>query len=176
MNYDHNEVYRVGLMPADNDVDTGSSTHRRGPSIDNKTFALSSHTDSDDDEGSTTSSVSSYAGSAESYSKEEFSPVDYLTDTLMSAMDASQLDRVIVIQAQTSGMVNAKSKEIIKLQEKAIQRLEQLKVSFAKGVKISKQVEKDLEWAHKHTQALMKKTRLKYPIEFTQAEEKVRGN
>jgi len=176
MSYNHDEVYRVGLMPVDNNQTTSSSSHRRGPSIDNKAFALPSRPDSEDDDGSTTSSMSSYAGSAESYTKEEFSPVEYLTDTLMSAMDPSQLDRVIVIQAQTSGMVNAKSKEILQLQEEATRRLEQLKLSFAKGVKVAKQVEKDLEWAHRHTQALIKKTRLNHPIEFAQAEEKVRGN
>lgn len=99
MKYSHDEVYRVGPAP-----DAGSSsneTHRRGPSVDNKTFAVPSRNSYDDDGLTATSSVSSYAGSAESYAKEEFAPVDYLTDTLTSVMDPSQLDRVIVIQAQT---------------------------------------------------------------------------
>lgn len=49
-------------------------------------------------------------------------------------------------------MVNAKSKEIQQLQELAIKRLAELKITFAHGVKVAKQVEKDLDWAHKHSQ------------------------
>lgn len=100
MEYNHDEVYRVGAAP---EPYTESIAHRRGPSVDNKTFAVPSRRNSYEDDGqaTTTSSVSSYAGSAESYNEEEFSPVDFLTDTLTSIMDPSQLDRVVVIQAQT---------------------------------------------------------------------------
>lgn len=52
----------------------------------------------------------------------------------------------------SSGMVNAKSKELQQLQEEAIRRLAELKITFARGVKLAKQVEKDLDWAHKHSQ------------------------
>lgn len=102
MEYNHDEVYRVGSDPALYDG-SSTSTHRRGPSVDSKTFAVPSSRNSYDDDGQATvsSSVSSYAGSAESYPKEEFSPTEYLTDTLTSVLDPSQLDRVIVIQAQT---------------------------------------------------------------------------
>lgn len=102
MEYNHDEVYRVGAAPEGYNGSNGGS-HRRGPSVDNKTFAVPSRRNSYEDDGQATitSSVSSYAGSAESYAKEEFSPVEYLTDTLTSAMDPNQLDRVVVIQAQT---------------------------------------------------------------------------
>lgn len=107
MAYNHDEVYRVGAAPTPYDPDVsgqGPSSHRRGPSIDNKTFAVPSRRNSTDDDlqaTTTTSSLSSYAGSAESYDDEEFSPVDYLTDTITSIMDPSKLDRVVVVQAQT---------------------------------------------------------------------------
>lgn len=151
------------------------STGRPGPSIDSRLFSVSSNS-LDVEPDSDSSSLSSYAGSAESYHEGEFSPVDFLNETITSALDPSKLDRVIVIQAQTSGIVHAKSKEIQQLQEEATKKLAELRTKFTKGINIAKQVSRDLEWAHRHTQSLIKKTRMNHPIEYTQAEELIRGS
>lgn len=104
-----------------------------------------------DDVETTTSSLSSYAGSALSQDDEQFIPSQYITDRITNAMDPALLDRVIVVQAQTSGSINAKSLEIAELRKKATERLAELKAIFADGSKIAKQVARDLEWSQKKT-------------------------
>jgi hypothetical protein len=170
--------------------------HSRGPSIiDVSTFAVQplsrkssgrrkrrstargddEEYDSSDDDAVAQTSLSSYAGSAESVSESEFSPLQYLSDTLGGAFDASPLDRVIALQAQSSGMLHAKSQEVATLQKEATTRLEEIKKEFASDTKVAKQLIKDLEWAQKRVASLMRKAKLAHPIEYVQASEKVRG-
>lgn len=104
-----------------------------------------------DDVETTTSSLSSYAGSALSQDEEQFIPSQYISDRITNAMDPALLDRVIVVQAQTSGSINAKSLEIAELRKKATERLTELKAIFAEGSKIAKHVARDLEWSQKKT-------------------------
>lgn len=78
-------------------------------------------------------------------------PVEYVTERLATALDPALLDRVVVVQAQTSGTLNAKTLEIVELRERAGARMDELKVAFAQGLKTARQVARDLEWAHKHT-------------------------
>lgn len=117
----------------------------RTPTLDDDT------SNDNDDTCTTTSSLSSYAGSAVSQDEDNLSPSAYVTERLAAALNPQLLDRVVVVQAQTSGTINAKSLEIAELREEATQRMEELKKTFAEGLKIAKQVAKDLEWAHKHS-------------------------
>lgn len=130
-----------------------------------------------DDTTTTTSSISSYAGSARSHDDEEsFSGSGYISDRLTAVLNPQLLDRVIVVQAQTSGKINAKSLEIAELHAEAEKRLEELKSTFGEGVKTAKKVAKDLEWVNRHLKVLVEKARIRYPIEHAQAEEKIKGD
>lgn len=88
----------------------------------------------------TTSSLSSYAGSARSNEDESFSPAGYISDRLTAVLNPQLLDRVVVVQAQVSGTINAKSLEISDLMEMAEKRLEELKITFAEGSKLLKRL------------------------------------
>lgn len=137
---------------------TSSITHpirfpnpaQAGPGYVPLSLALSRVPTLDDDGGTTTSSLSSYAGSAMSHEDESLTPSAYMTERITAAMNPGLLDRVVVVQAQTSGTINAKSLEIAELREKATKRMAELKITFSQGMKIAKQVAKDLDWANKH--------------------------
>jgi len=75
-----------------------TTRHRRQPSIDSQTFAIQDQELSDLEDMST----DSYQDSIEDESgNREFDPVEYLTDSLNSALSNMEMNRSIVIQAQT---------------------------------------------------------------------------
>jgi hypothetical protein len=153
----------------------GYHQHTRGPSVDSSTFAVPDNGDYDElADGS--ESLSSYAGSGEDLTDEEASPVSYLDEAFANAFDPNKLDRAIAIQAQTSGLLNAKSKEIQNLQAEVVERLNELKTVFAEGMKNAKNVQKDLDWIHKRVKQLSREAKAKYPIEYTKAKEEQESN
>ncbi|KAH0605807.1 uncharacterized protein H6S33_004264 [Morchella sextelata] len=89
-------------------------------------------------------SSSSYAGSADA-----------------GAFDPLQLDRSLAVQAQTSGMLNSKTRELIALQEEAQARLAETKRAFLDGMKIAKEVKSDLDYVHRKVKVLKQKTERK---------------
>ncbi|KAF8533960.1 hypothetical protein BDD12DRAFT_461386 [Trichophaea hybrida] len=108
-------------------------------------------------------SSSSYAGSAEdeSLGGREVDMVEMLTERLAGAFDPLQLDRSLAVQAQTSGMLNSKTRELIALQEEAQIRLAETRRSFVEGMKIAKEVKADLDYVHRKVRALKQKTERK---------------
>ncbi|KAI5789751.1 hypothetical protein DFH27DRAFT_592293 [Peziza echinospora] len=120
-------------------------------------------------------SSSSYAGSAadEASDENEIDLIALLTEKLSSAFDPLPLDRSLAVQAQTSGLLNSKTRELIALQEEAAARLAQTKRSFLEGMKVAKEVKADLEYVHKRVINLQKKTQQKYPVEYAMARERI---
>ncbi|KAK9237634.1 hypothetical protein V1525DRAFT_403333 [Lipomyces kononenkoae] len=129
--------------------------------------------DDDDDDDDGTSSTSSYAGSdAETVTEtEDFSASEYVTDKILQAFDGMLLDRAVVVQAQSSGLLNAKARELEQLQELASTRLQQTRISYTEGMKVVREVQKDLKWVQRHVDALKKKVSEKYPEEYSEARE-----
>ncbi|KAK9371299.1 hypothetical protein V1509DRAFT_614252 [Lipomyces kononenkoae] len=127
----------------------------------------------DDDDVDGTSSTSSYAGSdAETVTEtEDFSASEYVTDKILQAFDGMLLDRAVVVQAQSSGLLNAKARELEQLQELADTRLQQTRISYTEGMKVVREVQKDLRWVQRHVDALKKKISAKYPEEYSEARE-----
>ncbi|KAK9373572.1 uncharacterized protein V1513DRAFT_426411 [Lipomyces chichibuensis] len=127
----------------------------------------------DDDDDDATSSTSSYAGSdAETVEEtEEFSASEYVTDKILQAFDAMLLDRAVVVQAQSSGLLNAKARELHQLQELATTRLQQTRISYTEGMKVVREVQKDLKWVQRHVDVLKKKISAKHPEEYSEARE-----
>ncbi|RVD85170.1 uncharacterized protein DFL_003501 [Arthrobotrys flagrans] len=124
-------------------------------------------------------SSSSYAGSAadefEDGSMETNDLVTVLTDRLVAAFDPIPLDRSLVVQAQTSGILNAKTRELMELQAMAQKRLAETRANFLDGMKVAKKVKGDLEWLQKRTDALKAKAEQRYPVEYNMARERYPG-
>ncbi|KAL7272841.1 hypothetical protein RUND412_004338 [Rhizina undulata] len=120
-------------------------------------------------------SSSSYAGSAdgESTDTKEVDLVALLTERLAGAFDPLQLDRSLAVQAQTSGMLNSKTRELIALQEEAQARLAETRKSFLEGMKVAKEVKSDLEYVHRRVKVLKQKTERKYPVEYNMARDRI---
>ncbi|KAL9579640.1 MAG: hypothetical protein Q9212_004995, partial [Teloschistes hypoglaucus] len=76
--------------------------------------------------------------------------VELMNDRLSNAVDPLPLDRSLARQAQTSGALNAKQKELQELQALAQRRLKGARSNFSEGMKAAKEVRKDLEWTQKH--------------------------
>ncbi|KAI1130778.1 hypothetical protein F5Y10DRAFT_108109 [Nemania abortiva] len=103
------------------------------------------------------SSGSSAVGGADCYyyssdSTASASGVDfneYMQDRFSNAFDPLPLDRSLVTQAQTSGTLNAKHRELLELQAKAQARLAKSRARFADGVRDAQEVRTNLEWTSK---------------------------
>ncbi|KAI9765155.1 MAG: hypothetical protein M1840_007748 [Geoglossum simile] len=102
-----------------------------------------------------TNSPSSYSSSS-SGELDPSSPaaggVDFftlITDRLTNSFDPIPSDRSLAIQAQTSGALNAKHRELLELQAVAQRRLAAASANLAEGVKAAKEVKRDLEWTQK---------------------------
>lgn len=118
------------------------------------------------------STTSSYAGSEyetrnsangidlQDYVSERFSNMNF---------DPLPLDRSLATQAQASGKLNNKQREIEELRAKAQARLAKSRARMQTGFQDVKEVKRDLEWSQKHVSALTSKTSRKHPNEYKQA-------
>jgi len=116
---------------------------------------------------------SSYAGSSSEYdSATSANGVDmqeYMQDRFQSAFDPLPLDRTLAVQAQTSGLLNAKHRELADLKELAQQRIAKTRARMAEGYQDAKEVKRDLEWTQKRVSAMKTKASRKHPTEYRQA-------
>lgn len=113
------------------------------------------------------SSSSSYAGSGEESDHEADLGLT-LVERISDAHDPSHLDRTIAQQAQTSGNIHGSAKELDRLAE-AMQRIGELRVAFAKGLKQAKEVKADLDWCQRRLRSLVKAVEEQHPVEFNMA-------
>ncbi|KAK3170780.1 hypothetical protein OEA41_002862 [Lepraria neglecta] len=119
------------------------------------------------DSGSNSSDCDSHNGGAPSIDL-----VELLNDKLSMTVDREPLDRSLAKQAQTSGELNAKNRELMELQALAQRRLKNNRANFADGMKAAKEVKKDLEWTQKRVSNLKTKTERKYPKEYRKASQR----
>lgn len=117
---------------------------------------------------------SSYAGSASgeydsSASANGVDMQEYMQERFTGAFDPLPLDRTLALQAQTSGLLNAKHRELLELQQLAQQRLARSRARMAEGYQDAKEVKKDLEWTQKHVSSMKTKASRKHPKEYKQA-------
>ncbi|KAI9852919.1 MAG: hypothetical protein M1838_003713 [Thelocarpon superellum] len=117
---------------------------------------------------------SSYAGSAsaseyDSASSSGGSSIDLmelLSDRLTGSFDPLPLDRSLATQAQTSGALNAKHRELLSLQAEAQRRIAASRSNFSEGMKAAKEVKRDLDWTQKRVSALKSKAQKKHGVEY----------
>ncbi|KEZ46112.1 hypothetical protein SAPIO_CDS0968 [Scedosporium apiospermum] len=115
---------------------------------------------------------SSYAGSGDYDSAHSASGIDfneYMQDRFASTFNPIPLDKSMVTQAQTSGHLNAKHRELLELQKKAQARLAKTRERFQDGLRDAREVREDLEWTEKKIKTLKTKAARKHPKEFSKA-------
>ncbi|KAF2808030.1 uncharacterized protein BDZ99DRAFT_71632 [Mytilinidion resinicola] len=119
---------------------------------------------------------SSYAGSASEYESTGAASgvdlIEYMGDRLHGAFDQMPLDRSLAKQAQTSGELNAKHRELLELQALAQRRLAGARANFADGMRTAKEVQKDLQWTQKRVTSLNERAARKYPNEYKVASQR----
>ncbi|KAK3941722.1 hypothetical protein QBC46DRAFT_91585 [Diplogelasinospora grovesii] len=118
--------------------------------------------------------TSSYAGSShgEFDSAGSVSGVDlneYMQDRFVDTFNPLPLDKCMAVQAQTSGHLNAKQRELMELQAKAQARLAKTRARFAQGLEDAREVHNDLEWTQKKVTSLKSKASKKHSKEYTKA-------
>ncbi|KAF2200830.1 hypothetical protein GQ43DRAFT_57645 [Delitschia confertaspora ATCC 74209] len=117
---------------------------------------------------------SSYAGSASEYESNGAAAgvdlIDYMNERVQGSFDPMPLDRSLAKQAQTSGELNAKHRELLELQALAQRRLAGARTNFAQGMRTAKEVQKDLQWTQKRVHALNERAARKYPTEYRTAQ------
>ncbi|KAH7410246.1 hypothetical protein DE146DRAFT_628769 [Phaeosphaeria sp. MPI-PUGE-AT-0046c] len=117
---------------------------------------------------------SNYAGSASDYESTNGATsvdlLDYMGNRLNGSFDPMPLDRSLAKQAQTSGELNAKHRELLELQQLAQRRMMGAQASFAEGMRAAKEVQKDLQWTQKRVDALNDRAARKYPEQFRSAQ------
>ncbi|KAI9374283.1 hypothetical protein BJX61DRAFT_317731 [Aspergillus egyptiacus] len=111
-----------------------------------------------------------YESSSGSFSSVDV--VDILNDRLQNAFDPTPLDKGLAMQAQASGQLNAKQRELLELQALAQRRLKGVRSSFADGIKVARDTKRDLEWTQKRVNALKAKAESIHPDEYRQASKK----
>ncbi|GFF43682.1 biogenesis of lysosome-related organelles complex 1 subunit KXD1 [Aspergillus udagawae] len=116
-----------------------------------------------------------YESSSASYSGIDV--VEILSDRMQDVFDPTPLDRGLAKQAQTSGQLNAKQRELLELQALAQRRLKGVRANFSEGIKIARETKSDLEWTQKRVKnfvpsALKSKAEKAYPSEYRRAAKK----
>ncbi|KAL6247034.1 hypothetical protein RBB50_006341 [Rhinocladiella similis] len=113
----------------------------------------------------------SHSGSdAESYaSYSGIDVMDVLNEKMSTAFDPMRMDHSLVTQAQTSGQLNAKQRELEELQAYAQRRLKAAKVNFAEGLESVREIRKDLEYSSKKMASMKSKAEKKHPEAYAKA-------
>ncbi|KAK7432334.1 hypothetical protein QQZ08_001286 [Neonectria magnoliae] len=94
---------------------------------------------------------------------------EYMQDRFANSFDPIPLDRSMAMQAQTSGKLNAKHRELLELQKKAQARLAKTRERFQEGMRDAHEVRSDLEWTQKKVGSMKTKASRKHPKEFSKA-------
>ncbi|OJJ44273.1 hypothetical protein ASPZODRAFT_135067 [Penicilliopsis zonata CBS 506.65] len=134
--------------------------------------------DSSTTAGSRTSGYSLTSGSlsgeyeSSSLSYSGIDVVDVLSDRLQNTFDPTPLDKGLAKQAQASGQMNAKQRELMELQALAQRRLKGARANFAEGLKVARETKRDLEWTQKRVSALKAKAETAHPEEYRRASKK----
>ncbi|CAM1509080.1 Fc.00g028190.m01.CDS01 [Cosmosporella sp. VM-42] len=123
--------------------------------------------------GGYSATSSSYAGGYGDYdSTHSAAGVDfqeYMQDRFATTFDPIPLDRSMAVQAQTSGKLNAKQRELMELQKKAQARLARTRERFQEGMRDAHEVRSDLEWTQKKVNSLKTKASRKHTKEYSKA-------
>ncbi|MCJ1310672.1 hypothetical protein MMC25_004338 [Agyrium rufum] len=113
----------------------------------------------------------SYAANdkASSHGAANIDLIDMMSDRLSNAVNPLPLDRSLATQAQTSGELNAKQRELLELQALATRRLKGARANFSEGMKAAKEVKRDLAWTQKRVTQLNANAAREHPAAYKAA-------
>ncbi|CAH0041384.1 unnamed protein product [Clonostachys solani] len=94
---------------------------------------------------------------------------EYMQERFSHSFNPIPLDRSMAVQAQTSGKLNAKHRELVDLQKQAQARLAKTRERFQEGMRDAREVRGDLEWTQKKVSSLQTKASRKHPKEYAKA-------
>ncbi|KAK2070990.1 hypothetical protein P8C59_005447 [Phyllachora maydis] len=94
---------------------------------------------------------------------------EYMQERFADSFDPLPLDKCMAVQAQTSGHLNAKQRELVELQAKAQARLAKSRARFAEGLQDARDVRSDLEWTQKKVSSMKSKASKKHSKEYAKA-------
>lgn len=94
---------------------------------------------------------------------------EYMQDRFANSFNPIPLDRSMAVQAQSSGKLNAKHRELMDLQKQAQARLARTRERFQEGVRDAREVRGDLDWTQKKVSSLQHKAARKHPKEYAKA-------
>ncbi|KAI0007265.1 hypothetical protein F4779DRAFT_519835 [Xylariaceae sp. FL0662B] len=97
---------------------------------------------------------------------------DYMQGRFDDTFDPIPLDRSLATQAQTSGKLNNKHRELLEMQAQAQARLAKTRARFQRGMQDARDVNADLEWTSKKVSSLKKKAEKKHAREYQKARER----
>ncbi|KAI1381225.1 hypothetical protein F4677DRAFT_119545 [Hypoxylon crocopeplum] len=97
---------------------------------------------------------------------------DYMQTRFDDSFDPIPLDRSLARQAQTSGKLNNKHRELLEMQAAAQARLAKSRARFQQGLNDAREVHADLEWTSKKVSAMKKKAEKKHSKEYQKARER----
>ncbi|KAI2617299.1 hypothetical protein GGS26DRAFT_596468 [Hypomontagnella submonticulosa] len=97
---------------------------------------------------------------------------EYMQNRFDDSFDPIPLDRSLARQAQTSGKLNNKHRELLEMQAAAQARLAKSRARFQQGLNDAREVHADLEWTSKKVSALKKKAEKKHAKEYQKARER----
>ncbi|KAK5115577.1 hypothetical protein LTR62_001236 [Meristemomyces frigidus] len=133
-------------------------------------------------ESVSTSGAGLYSAASSSYAGSEYESsttaatsldlLDYMNNRLSQAYNPIPLDQSLVKQAQISGELNAKNRELLALQAQARARLAKTRANFTEGMRAAKEVQRDLEWTQGKVHALNARAARKFPEQYRAASER----
>ncbi|KAF2487259.1 hypothetical protein BDY17DRAFT_319813 [Neohortaea acidophila] len=98
--------------------------------------------------------------------------LEYMSERLADTYSPMSMDRNLAKQAQMSGELNAKNRELQALKAQARARLAKSRTNFSEGMKAAREVQRDLEWTQKKVHALNARAAQKYPDQYRVARER----
>ncbi|KAI1099720.1 hypothetical protein F4804DRAFT_73801 [Jackrogersella minutella] len=182
------QYYDTGAMPIPSKADQYQQYYQSGGS----NYSVSpTEDDQRERDASVTSGVPSYGNSsnaasyATSYASGDYGDGsqsgasvsgvdfnDYMQNRFDETFDPIPLDRSLARQAQTSGKLNNKHRELLEMQAAAQARLAKSRARFQQGLNDAREVHADLEWTSKKVSAMKKKAEKKHSKEYEQARER----
>ncbi|QIW99766.1 hypothetical protein AMS68_005284 [Peltaster fructicola] len=126
---------------------------------------------------STNSGAGLYSSASSQYASSEYEStgatsvdlLDYMNDRLSQTYNPLPMDRNLADQAQMSGQLNAKTRELLALQALARARLAKTRANLADGMQAARETQRDLEWTQKKVHALNRRAAEKYPEQYRAA-------
>ncbi len=118
---------------------------------------------------------SSYAGSATSIarSEQDHDLSHFLATSFLDPALTNSLDRIIALQSQTSGLLNAQSTSLSLLLQESSLALDALKGELGDGAKLAREVGRELGDLTKRIDVCRREAERRYPVEYHAAKEHV---